>query len=143
MSNELTAAVLKGEISEARALLVAGADPKIPVGGYPPIWEVVFDWGHAPLLHLATLTGNAPMVRLLLEHGVDVNERPSFTRHYQTHDDTYEVPGQSALELAVSKGFLVVADVLLEAGARLDDETAKDLKRAQRAAKEGSRPSRQ
>ena len=72
------------------------------------------------------------MVQLLVAHGVDVNERPSITKHYQTHDDTYEVPGYSPVELAVNHGFPVVVDALLQAGATLTPETASRVARLTR-----------
>lgn len=132
MARELADAVLRGAVDEAKALLAAGADPRVPAPQYPELWNLRFDYRPAPLLHLAALTGNVEMVRLLLAHGVDINERPSIERSYQTHDDTWETAGDSALRMAVDYGFLVLADALLEAGAALDESTEQALKRARK-----------
>lgn len=113
----LADAALRGAVEDARALLAAGVPVTTRAARYPPEWSPLFDYRPAPLLHLATLQGHVELVRLLLAYGADVNERPALERSYQTHDDTYEVPGTSPLELAVERGLDVVADALLEAGA--------------------------
>lgn len=119
MADELAAAVLRGAVEEARALLEAGADVKACAPQYPDVWNYSFDFRPAPLLHVAALMGNAPMVKLLLEHGAEVNEHPMIEHHYQTHDDSYEVAGDSALTMAARLGFLEVVKVLVEGGADL------------------------
>jgi hypothetical protein len=130
MSQELAAAVLRGAVDEARALLQGGADVKTHADDYPWEWNLYFDTRPAPLLHLAALAGNVPMVKLLLEHGAPIDERPRIEIHYQTHDDSDWASGASALGMAVDRGFLAVADLLLEAGAKLDPGTERALKKA-------------
>lgn len=129
MNTPLADAVLRGDVTDARALLAGGADVKSRVEGYPPEWSILFDYRPAPLLHVATLRGNVELVRLLLEHGAEVDERPDIERSYQTHDDTFFEPGDSALELAVRRRHLVVVDALLSAGARADEDTLRELRK--------------
>ena len=137
LADDLADAVCGGALEQAAALLQAGADARAHTRRHPELWSVYFD-SDAPLLHLAALRGNAAMVKLLLEHGAPLDERPSQERSYQTHDDTYEVPGWSALMLAASYGFLDVARVLVAAGADLDATDASHdsaLKMASRASR--------
>jgi hypothetical protein len=134
-STRLATAVLSGAVEEARALLQAGADVKAHAEDYPWEWNLHFDTRPAPLLHLAALAGNVPMVKLLLQYGANIDERPLIEIHYQTHDDSDWASGASALSMAVDRGFLAVADLLLEAGAKLDPGTERALKKATRPKK--------
>ena len=131
MSDELAAAVLAGDLDRCRALLEGGADPRVATRSYPGAWMTYFDVGGAPLLHLAALTGNPAMVQLLIARGVDLDQTPTLESSYQTHDDTYEVRGHTAVSLAVNHGFVDVVRVLVEAGAELPSLQGRGVTRAQ------------
>lgn len=130
MANELAIAVLRGAIDDVRALLAAGADAKGCAAQYPDQWNHLFDSRPAPLLNLAALVGTASVVKLLIDHGADVNEHPMIERNYQTHDDTYEVAGETALTMAAREGFLDVVRVLVEAGAEVGRSNGAALRAA-------------
>ena len=129
MADELAAAVLRGAVDEARALLAAGANARDASKHYPRQWSLLFGGGAAPLLNLAALLGSAAMVKLLLEHGADVNEHPLLEHRCLAYDDTFSVAGDSALTMAAGAGFLDVVRVLVQAGA--------DLRGATREASQG------
>ncbi|MGC4044078.1 MAG: ankyrin repeat domain-containing protein [Armatimonas sp.] len=65
----LLIAVRKGEVELAQQLLAAGAEPNKAMAAVPPGAR-----GHSPLVRAAG-DGNLAMVKLLLEHGADINKR--------------------------------------------------------------------
>ena len=75
--------------------------------------ELIEGTGYAiPTLVLAALASPAEMVRLLIDHGAEVDLKTNL------HDPRREIPlGSSALHCAASQGRLEVVLVLLEAGA--------------------------
>ncbi len=92
----LISAVNRSDEQETRRLLESGADT-----------EVINDVGATPL-QLAAFLGNAPIVRLLLDHKADMTARVLG-------------PGDhTLLQLAVSKRHLDVVKLLLEHGADVD-----------------------
>lgn len=92
----LTKAVERQEYAHAKRLLSAGADPQTETGN-------LFQETCAPLLFTAILQHDTPMVRLLLEHGENVN--------------TEDMWGHSALEISVGTGNIGIVQELIAHGA--------------------------
>jgi hypothetical protein len=68
--------------------------------------SIVSENWHGPL-HIASRNGNDDIIKLLMQHGVDSNEKDS--------------DGNTPLMLAVVKGYQDVAETLLSHGARISD----------------------
>jgi ankyrin repeat protein len=133
---KLVNATASGDIAAARMVLAEGAD----VDERYPVMNS-FNDKHTPLL-IACRDGHLELVRLLLEHGADVNAtEPTFgavplhKAVYNGHDDiTAElvtVPGvdldyqgytngYTPLHDALWHGYEQCAQILLDAGARID-----------------------
>lgn len=119
----LMAAALKGHVEVAKLLIANGAEVN-GSGNWSP-------------LHYAAFEGRAPMVRLLLDHGADKNAlapneyTPLMLAVRNGHEDAarsllqgdpdvnYQTRsgGDTALKLAVKKGFEPVVSLLKRAGA--------------------------
>ncbi|VFM95713.1 MAG: Ankyrin repeat-containing protein [Candidatus Kentron sp. G] len=135
-AQKLMAAVIGGDLAEAETLLKAGAevDERYPVLNG-------FNDRHTPLL-VAARDGHTAIVKLLLEHGADVNVVEDTFGAVPLHKATYnghvEITrllaaqpginldfqgasnGYTPLHDALWHGFDECARVLVEAGARLD-----------------------
>ncbi len=118
----LMAAALKGHVETARALVAGGAE--VNPSGWTP-------------LHYAAFEGRAPMVRFLLEQRADKNavapneftplmlavrnghEEAARALLHGDPDVNYRTSasGDSALKLALQKGYAPVVDLLKRAGA--------------------------
>src|SRR5512145_936213 len=94
MSNQLLRAAEKGDVTQAKALLVAGAEVDW-VGRSGP--------GRTPLAE-ASLRGHVELVSLLLAHGADQDRKDRAT-------------GMTPLGWACHEGHREIARLLIEAGA--------------------------
>ena len=94
----LTIAAAAGHAVIVRALLDAGADPRTPAAGEPPILS-------------AARTGSLDTVRLLVRHGADINAQESLR-------------GQTALMWAAAENHAAVVRTLLELGADVHARSA-------------------
>ncbi len=128
----LHVAVKNGDVRVARFLLKAGADPQVNPKSGPSTLE------------LPAMGEHWDVIRLLLQHGADVNadigggatvlhraapshDRPELVAFWLTHGANIEAlteTGQTPLHWAAWGGSTQNALVLLEAGARVDGESA-------------------
>lgn len=135
-TQQLMAAVVAGDLAAAKAQLEVGAQ----VDARAPVLDG-FNDRHTPLL-VAARDGHAEIVRLLLEHGADVNAFedtfgavPLHKATYNGHQEITRIlaaqpgvdldwqgasNGYTPLHDALWHGFEGCARVLVEAGARLD-----------------------
>jgi ankyrin repeat protein len=95
----LQLALYNGHVEAARVLLLFGADTNVR------------DDGGSTSLHLASESGQLAVVRILLEHGANLNTEVGDNR------------GFTPLHLASESGQLEVARILLEHGADLETRT--------------------
>ncbi len=120
MQEELVEAVLGGDARKAAALLLRGTDPNSYTSRYPEGFGSYNVGNMAPLLIVATLTGNQEMVELLLEGGARV-DATSHSRHScMSNDDEYTEDEGSALTFAAELGHLAIVKLLIDRGAGLE-----------------------
>ncbi|XP_078661472.1 2-5A-dependent ribonuclease-like [Branchiostoma floridae x Branchiostoma belcheri] len=97
---EFLSAVEKGDVQTVRRGLQAGRDVNLR---FTRTWN---DW---TALHVASQNGRTGIVKLLIQHGADVEARDEF--------------GRTALHLASEYGHTGIVELLIQHGA---DVTAKD-----------------
>jgi ankyrin repeat protein len=97
----------RNHVEVGRALIAAGADVNLRVGGYPS--------GATPLM-AAAATNSIGMLELLLRHGANVNAGTGIQPGWPT-----------ALGYAIDAGHLACVEALLQDGAAID---RRDLERA-------------
>jgi ankyrin repeat protein len=102
-------AVAEGHLESARVLLEAGADPdrKARINALSERKNADFPTGGFAPLHWAGRNGDAAMIRLLVEHGADINARNG--------------DGSTPMMLAIVNDRFDTAALLLELGADAND----------------------
>mmetsp|Transcript_97428 Transcript_97428/g.172553 ORF Transcript_97428/g.172553 Transcript_97428/m.172553 type:complete len:146 (+) Transcript_97428:104-541(+) len=119
VENPLHTAACNGDTDLLRELLAAGHDPNLP------------NFRETPPLHMAVEAGVLDAVRVLLEHGADVN-------------CVHGARGTTAAHVAAGSGLAEVLQLLLEAGADVDarnswgDNVVKVAKKQKKSSKPGS-----
>lgn len=154
LNEELHMVAAKGNVSEVKTLLEKGADPNFMYQGksvmhwaagqnYPEVVICLFNYGANPNqkedekgwtpLHWAIFKNNSDIIKILLEHHVNVNiqdnqGRTSLHLACQTGDDSIvakvlssganvmirDEQGRYPEDIALSKGYLGIADMILK-----------------------------
>lgn len=106
---DLLAAVVAVDVAAVEVALAAGADANA---------VLVEGDDHTPALVIAARQGAWNLVRLLLEHGADLEAR-SFTARTSLFDEdtTYRDDRGAAIDVAIDRGHVEVIELLLQHGA--------------------------